>query len=138
MAEETPFDRLKALADDASKTARLERVQALSNSTAHYLCVIGGVVGGALAAAAASAGWAAEISIVGGICAAIGSGLPPVLHFEQRAKGHDGNYLTFKPVSDAGKNQVASLRNSDPDDSTVATALKELQQRIDTARSKFV
>jgi hypothetical protein len=119
----------------ASREARGAKVYATSNSIAHYLFGVMGVAGGAVAAATAS-GSPKWIPVVAGACAAVGSGLSTLFHFEARSKAHERNRLLFDPVAEYAENELARLRATGANPAEVSKSLEAVQAKLDKARSE--
>jgi hypothetical protein len=128
------FGRIERLAATADSERKEERLFAASNSIAHYVCGIAGVVGGAAAAATASSEptW---IPVAAGITAAVGSGLLTLFRFDEKARRRFVQERRYKSLFEHTQNERARLRSNDASPDEVSDVLADLQKRLDELRN---
>ena len=134
MAVDDLLARIKNLRDAADGERREERRAALSSSIAHYVFGFAGIMGGAVAAATASAqpGW---IPVVGGVVAAISSGVLTAFKFEEKARRRYRKERRYRSVIERACNTYARLDGT-ADIQAAAQALEDLQNLLEQVRSE--
>jgi hypothetical protein len=127
------IERIEKLAATADSERKEERLFAASNSVAHYLCGIAGVVGGAVAAATASSSptW---VPVVAGITAAVGSGLLTLFKFEEKGRRRFIQERRYKSYVEHAQNEHARLGAESTPAADAAKVLSDLQTRLDELR----
>jgi hypothetical protein len=111
-----------------------ERIFAATNSIAHYVFGIAGIVGGAVAAATAS-GSPTWIPVAAGITAAIGSGLATFFKFEDKARRRFVQERRYKSVVEHATNEHSRLLAEEVPPAEAARALADIQERLDKVRA---
>jgi hypothetical protein len=109
---EAPLEALRARKREAEEEADVEGDYGTWSGRAHFFFGILGIMGGAVAAAAA-ADKATGLAVVAGVLAAVGSGAGTFFRFGQRAEWHFGSEATLRNVANFAENRYAFLRESE-------------------------
>lgn len=130
---EAPLDALRARKREAAEEADVEGRYGKWSGRAHFFFGIMGIMGGAVAAAAA-ADKSTTLAVAAGVLAAVGSGAGTFFRFGQRAEWHFGSEATLRNVANLAENRYACLRESKASTDRAEKALEEVQRRL-AARS---
>ena len=132
MSEQSPLELLEERREAAQAAAALEDKLGNWSGWAHHVCGVAGIIGGALAATAAGGGWPTWVAVLGGVLAAVGSGVATVFNYERRSGLHWERAAELQSVADLAQNERARLGPDARDDA--ANALTKVQARLDAAR----
>ena len=129
---DSPLDLLEKRRKAAQQAASEEDKLGDRSGWAHFGFGLTGILGGAVAATVAGAGWPTWIAVLGGIVAALGSGGATFFDFGRRSGLHWESAAALQSVADLAENKRACL---DPSDTEEACAqLTVVQTRLDAAR----